>query len=98
MSVPSGLRPIAVFALALFTAGLLTTVARLVTSGEGFFVERTVTIIVLGLGLTAATLLYWRACMRALRDRANPWALGVSALIVAAPVILAIVFPQNPAP
>lgn len=61
------------------------------------FVERTTTIVVLGLGLAAATLLYWRACLRAVRDRASPWALGVSAPIVAAPVILAIVFPQRPA-
>lgn len=98
MTVPKGLRPIALLAVALLATAALTTVARVLVESQGFFVERSATLVVLGLGLAVATLLYARACTRALRHRANSWPLVITALIVAAPVILAILLPQNPAP
>jgi hypothetical protein len=107
----TGLVPLALLAVSLAATVVLTAVARQVTAPQGFFVQQQAAVSVLGLGLAVAAAAYVVACVRALRQvrawqlagkRAPTvgtlWALGITALVVAVPVILAVALPQSPAP
>jgi hypothetical protein len=108
--VLTGLLPLLsllVFGLAL----LLTAAVRGATASQGFFAQQQYDVIVLAAGLVLAAITYAVFCARALRrardwlldgsDRvamATYWSLGVTALIVLLPVLLAVLLPQHPAP
>lgn len=106
-----GLLPLGLLAGLVALTLLLTTITRLIVTSQGFFVEQEVDLIVLATGLTVAGIVYVVATVRALRRLAN-WqrdgagarsrgtlvALTVTALVVVAPVVVALLLPQHPAP
>ena len=107
----AGLTPLARLLVIAAVAIGLTILSRSFTAGQGFFFEQRVAVIVLAVGLLAAFALYAVSCVGALRQvgawqRSGEttkaggalWALGVTALIVILPVVLAAVLPQHPAP
>ena len=105
-----GLIPLGLFAgvLALALAG--AALARLLIAGAGFFAQQQAAVIVLIAGLILAIAIFGLAVWRVLRrvalwqqgetsTRASAalWALGVSALVIVLPVVLALLLPQHPA-
>jgi hypothetical protein len=106
----TGLMPLlslVVFGLAL----LLTAGVRIATASQGFFAQQHYAVIVLATGLALSAIAYAMLCRLALRRArgwlldgsgraatAAYWALGVSALVVLLPVLLALLLPQHPAP
>ena len=106
-----GLIPLGLLLLVVAMSVLLTALARQLVASSGFFAQQQASVIVLIAGLVVALVVYVVAIVRALRwvkvwqrgdaggqARATLLALGFSALVVLLPVMLAIVFPQNPAP
>ena len=106
-----GLIPLGLLLLVVAMCVLLTALARQLVASSGFFAQQQASIIVLIAGLVVALVVYIIAIVRTLRwvkvwqrggaggqARATLLALGFSALVVLLPVMLAIVFPQNPAP
>lgn len=90
---------------------LLTALARQLVAASGFFAQQQAALIVLVAGLVVALVVYIIAIVLTLR-RVTAWqqngamgqaryallSLGVTALVVLLPVVLAVVLPQNPAP
>jgi hypothetical protein len=106
--VSLGLIPLALLLALVITALLLTALTRQLTAAPGFFTQQQVSLIVLIAGLGLATVVYSVALVLTLRRvaswqpgsqaRAALLVLGITALIVVLPVLLAIVLPQAPAP
>jgi fumarate reductase subunit D len=106
-----GLRPLALLLVVIILALTLNMLIRALDVSEGFFVQQEVAIITLLIGLVVAIVVYTIAIRRTLKRierwqqagavrhaRFALWSLGITALVVALPVVLAIVLPQNPAP
>lgn len=103
-----GLIPLALLLALVIAALLLTALTRQLTAASGFFTQQQVSLIVLIAGLGLAAVVYSVALVLTLRRvaswqpgtqaRAALLALGITALIVVSPVLLAIVLPQTPAP
>ena len=105
-----GLIPLGLLLLIVAISVLLTALARQLVASSGFFAQQQAAVIVLIAGLVLALVVYVVAIVRMLR-RVKAWqkggelgqaraaliALGVTALVVLLPVVLAIVLPQNPA-
>lgn len=98
----------------LLTAGVtvaLTILAWHLTTGLDFFARRAITMSIAAVGLIATISVYAVTCRRTLR-RVARWqeegentralgallALSLTAIVVALPVILAVLLPQHPAP
>lgn len=90
---------------------LVTALARQLAAGAGFLVQQQTTLMALIVGLAFAIVVYVLAIWRVLRHvkswqregttmQANAalWALTTTALISVLPVLLALLFPQQPAP
>lgn len=90
---------------------LVTVFARQLVAGSGFFVQQQTALVALIVGLVLAIGVYAVAIWRVLRrvkswqrdgttTQANAaiWALTANALIIVLPVLLALLFPQHPAP
>ena len=90
---------------------VLTALARQLVAGSGFFVQQEAALSTLIAGLVLATAIFAIACWRVLRRvaawqqsgiavQANAalWALGTTALVIAIPILLAILLPQHPFP
>ncbi len=106
-----GLIPLLFLIVIVVITFLLTALTRLLVASSGFFEQQQVAVIELIVGLMLALAMYIIAIVRTLR-RLKAWqqggavgqarsallALGLTALIVLLPVVLAIVLPQNPAP
>ncbi|HEV2583860.1 MAG TPA: hypothetical protein VGT44_23600 [Ktedonobacteraceae bacterium] len=104
-----GLIPLALLLALVVAALLLTALARQLTAASGFFTQQQVSLIVLIGGLALAAVVYSVALVLTLRHVAS-WqpggaqartallALGITALIVVLPVLLALLLPQAPAP
>jgi hypothetical protein len=106
-----GLIPLGLLLVLVALTFLLTALARLLVASSGFFAQQQAAVIVLIAGLVVALAVYVVAIVRTMR-RVKAWqlggasgqaraallALGVTALVVLLPVVLAIVLPQNPAP
>ena len=105
-----GLAPLLALVVVAAASVVLTIVARQLTLGQGFFVEQRITALVLGAGLALAALVYVIGCVRTLRrarawqaagDAARAagtlWALGITAVLVVVPVVVAVLLPQHPA-
>lgn len=110
-AVWTGLAPAALVALTLAIGAAVTTLARVIALPYGFLTWRWVTVVVWGLSLLIAAIVYIVSVRRALRNAAawrrlgltTPTAIAYAALVVSAllmllPVILGITLPQHPAP
>ncbi len=109
--VARGLLPLLGLALTGGSTAGLTILAWQLTSGLGFFARRDISMAIAVVGLIVTVALYAVMCKRALR-RVARWqeggeiasaigglaAVGLTALLVLLPVILAVVIPQHPAP
>jgi hypothetical protein len=107
----AGFIPLVLLLIVAAVTVLLTALARQLFASSGFFAQQQVSLIVLVVGLCLALMVYIVALVRTLRKitswrrsslitqaRAALIALGITALVVLLPVILALVLPQNPAP
>jgi uncharacterized membrane protein YdbT with pleckstrin-like domain len=107
-----GLIPLVLLLVLVAVTFLLTAPARQLVASSGFFAQQQAALIVLIIGLVMALVVYIIAIVRTLR-RVKAWqkggalggqaraallALGLTALVVLLPVVLALVLPQNPAP
>jgi hypothetical protein len=106
-----GLIPLGLLVVLVSDTVLLTTHVRLLFASAGFFVQQqaAVSVLIVGLILTIAVfaVAIWRVLRRVaawqqdgvmVQANAALWALGVTAMMVVAPVLLAILLPQHPAP
>ena len=88
-----------------------TALARVVATPQGFFVWQWVDVVVWVVGLALTALVYGIVLARALRHarvwqergltpaaNAAYWALALTALVTLAPLLLALLLPQHPAP
>lgn len=109
--VLAGSIPLGLLLLIVAITILLTALVRQLVASSGFFVQQQASLIVLIAGLVVALIVYIIAIVRTLKSvttwqrssafgqaRAALLALGLTALIVLLPVVLAIVLPQHPAP
>lgn len=107
----TGLVPLGLLAGLLAVSVGATALARQMSFSSGFFFERQVVLIVLVAGLGVAVVVYAGTCVWVLRrvgawQRAGDarraagalWALGITAVVVVAPVVVAVLLPQHPAP
>src|SRR5437868_4253297 len=106
-----GLVPLVLLALSIVLELLLTAFARQWFAASGFFVRQQVALIVLISGFVLAVVIYALAIVLTLRRmkgwqedgavmwaRSALWTLGITALIVVVPLLLAVLLPQHPAP
>lgn len=106
-----GLIPLGLLIVLVTVTVLLTALARLLLASAGFFVQQqaAVTVLIGELILTIAVfaVAIWRVLRRVAfwqRDgmiaqaNATLWTLGLTALVVIVPVLLALLLPQYPAP
>lgn len=107
-----GLIPLLLLVVIADITFLLTALARQLVASSGFFAQQQAAVIVLIAGLLLALVVYVIAIIL-MERRVKAWqqeggrsglahgtllALGVTALVVLLPVVLAIVLPQHPAP
>ena len=103
--------PLALLLLIGAVTVLFTTLVRQLAASSGFFVQQQLSLIILIAGFVLALIVYIIAFVRTLRSvtiwqrggavgqaRATLLTLGLTALVVLLPVVLAIVLPQHPAP
>ena len=106
-----GLVPLGLLALIIAVALALAVLARQLTAASGFFAQQQAALITLIAGFVLALVVYvvaivltmrriaaWQENGIAVQARAALWSLGITALIVILPLLLAILFPQHPAP
>lgn len=106
-----GLVPLLCLLLAAGATLTLTALAGQLTPGLDFFARRSLSVGITSVGLVSTAVLYAATCIVSLRrvarwqERGDLWvavgallALSVTALIVALPLILAVLLPQHPAP
>jgi hypothetical protein len=106
-----GLIPLGLLLLVVAISVLLTALARQLVASSGFFAQQQASVTVLIVVFVVALVIYIIALVRTLRNisswqrsgedgqaRAALLALGLTALFVLLPVVLAIVLSQNPAP
>lgn len=109
--VAGGLLPLLCLLLAAAVTTGLTIAAWQLTPGLDFFARRTIVVVIAAVGLVLTAILYAAMCIRALRlakrrqeggDSAGAIgalvALGLTAVLVTLPIILAVFVPQHPAP
>jgi uncharacterized membrane protein len=106
-----GFIPLALFVIIVAIALAFTALMRQFFAPSGFFVEQQAVLISLVTGLVIGLVIFVVAIVLSLRRvtawqkigarksaNAALWALGITALVVFLPVLLAIVLPQSPAP
>ena len=106
-----GLVPLGLLALIIAVALALAVLARQLTAASGFFAQQQAALIILIAGFVLALVVYvvaivlttrriaaWQQNGIAVQARAALWSLGITALIVILPFLLAILLPQHPAP
>ena len=107
----TGLIPLGLLVVIIVIVLLLTVLARQLVATSGFFVQEQTVLFIVIPGLILAIVVYavalwltmrhvalWQQEGAELQARATLWALGITALIVLLPVVLALVIPQHPAP
>jgi hypothetical protein len=107
----AGFMPIALLLILVALSMLATTVVRVATAGLGFGTQHPIIVSVLAGGLVIGAITYTISCVRVLRrlsgwQRAGAavrasgalWALGIGAVILLLPLVLAALWPQHPAP
>ena len=103
-----GLVPLGLLALIIVIALALAGLSRQLFAASGFFAQQQAAVIILIAGLVLALVAYavaivlimrriadWQQNGAAVQARAALWALGITALIVILPLLLAILFPPN---
>ena len=106
-----GLVPLGLLALIIVVALALAALARQLTAASGFYTQQQAALIILIAGFILALIVYvvaivltmrriaaWQENGIAVQARAALWSLGITALIVILPLLLAILLPQHPAP
>jgi hypothetical protein len=106
-----GLIPLGLLIVLVAVTVLLTMLAHLLFASAGFFVQQQAAVIVLIVGLILTIAVFAVAIWRVLRRvavwqqdgvlaqaHATLWTLGLTALVVVVPVLLAVLLPQHPAP
>ena len=106
-----GLVPLVLLVLIITIALALAALARQLFAASGFFAQQQAAIIILVAGFVLALVVYviaivlttrriasWQQNGIAARARAALWSLGITALIVILPFLVAILLPQHPAP
>jgi len=106
-----GLIPLGLLAGVILVTLVITALVRAFVAGSEFFVQQQAVLTALIVRLVLAILVFTIACWRVIRRvaawqqtggrvQANAalWALGVTALIIVIPVLLASFLPQHPAP
>jgi len=106
-----GLIPLGLLVVLIVIALAVAAFARQLSAAAGFFAQQQAALSVLVAGLALALIVYavaivrimrrvalWQQMGGAVRARAALWALGITALIVILPLLLALVLPQHPAP
>jgi uncharacterized membrane protein len=106
-----GFVPLALLIVLVVIALVVTALVGQFIAPSGFFVEQQAVLITLVTGLVIGLVIFVVAIVLSLRRvnawqkigatksaNAALWALGITALVVFLPVLLAIVLPQNPAP
>jgi hypothetical protein len=106
----SGVTPVGIFAGGLLLTAGVGAVVRGVLLTSGFAVQQSVEPLVFAMGLLLATvggvvggvrlvarMRQWEASGEDERVRGSRWGLIVTAFLLAAPVILAVLWPQHPA-
>ena|SRR5947209_6425917 len=106
-----GLRPLALLVAILIVTLLLDMLIRMLDVAAGFFVQQNIALTTAIVGFGAAIVVYIIAIVRTLKHvetwqqegatkpaRLALWSLGITALVVVLPVLVAIVLPQHPAP
>ena len=109
--VLTGLIPLGLLIVLVTVTMLLTTLVRLLFANAGFFTQQQASVIVLILGLILTIAVFavaiWRVLRRVaiwqqnvvtIQANAALWTLGLTALVVVVPVLLAILLPQHPFP
>ena len=107
----AGLTPLIRLVVLLALALALPTVARLALAAQSFATQQAVEVIALAAMLVLAAIVYavslvgtfrrmrvWRESGREAQATAALWMLVATVLIVALPVIAAVLWPQHPAP
>ena len=106
-----GLVPLVLLVLIIAVALALAALARQLLAASGFFAQQQAAVIILVAGFVLALAVYviaiiltmrriasWQQNGIAARARAALWSLGITALIVILPLLVAILLPQHPAP
>ena len=106
-----GLIPLGLLAGVVLVAVVITALARELTAGGGFYAQQQAALITLIVGLVLAIAVFAIACWRVLRQAAlwqkagvaiqataTLWTLGMTALVIISPILLALLLPQHPAP
>ena len=106
-----GLVPLGLLVLIIAIALALAALGRQLFATSGFFAQQQAAVIILVAGFVLALVVYgiaivltlrrvasWQQSGIAVRARAALWSLGITALIVILPLLLAILLPQHPAP
>ncbi len=106
-----GLRLLGLLVAILIIAIALNMLIRALDVSGGFFVQQEIAITTLIVGLVVAIVVYIVAIQRTMKRveawqqegatktaRFALWSLGITALVVVLPIVLAIVLPQSPAP
>ncbi len=103
--------PLVLLVLIIAVALALAALARQLLAASGFFAQQQAAVIILIAGFVLALVAYviaivltmrriasWQQNGIAARARAALWSLGITALIVILPFLVAILLPQHPAP
>ncbi len=106
-----GLIPLGLLACCIALTVVLTALARQLTAGSGFYAQQQAALVMLIIGsvltIVAFAVAVWRVVRRVaiwqrtdLTVQANAaiWSLGVTALVIVIPLLLAIMLPQHPFP
>ena len=106
-----GLVPLVLLVLIIAIALALAALARQLFAASGFFAQQQAAVIILIAGFVLTLVAYviaivltmrriasWQQNGMAVRARAALWPLGITALIVILPFLVAILLPQHPAP
>lgn len=106
-----GLVPLGLLVLIIAIVLALAALARQLFSASGFFAQQQAAVIILIAGFVLALVVYviaivltmrliasWQQNGIAARVRAALWSLGITALIVILPLLVAVLLPQHPAP
>ena len=109
--VLTGLIPLGLLIVLVTVTMLLTALARLQFADAGFFTQQQASVLVLIVGLIITIAVFavaiwlvlrrvavWQQNVVTIQANAALWALGITALVVVVPVLLAILLPQHPFP
>jgi uncharacterized membrane protein YidH (DUF202 family) len=106
-----GLIPLGLLAGCIALTVVLTALARQMTSGSGFYVQQQAALVMLIIGSALTIVVFavavWRVVRRVaiwlrkgvtVQANAAIWSLGVTALVIIMPLLLALLLPQHPFP